>query len=211
MPDYLRDHVVNLYIENFVKQEAIFKAAGVPKNVKALNEVREPLLKDLEKTEFHTVICCKDDGDEQIKEIVGASMMILQMKGYAEPELNYKFETQELKKLLEIFSTLTAHFDELKVFNLDRNFSDRGAFVCPEYRGLGITDEFLKVRKEICKEYGIPINGAWVTSYGMWKAAERGGWETITEIPFQELGRKHGVTFENNPPFCKFMLARLDI
>ncbi|KAJ8729967.1 hypothetical protein PYW07_017005 [Mythimna separata] len=201
MPDYLRDNVVNLYIDHFVKVETTFKAAGVPRSVKALNEIREPILRAIEKPEFHTTICCKDDGDEQIKDIVGASLMTLQSKGYAEPEeLQYNCETKEMKKLLEIFCTLTTYFDEMKVYNLDRNFSDRGMFVLPEYRGLGIAQEFLKVRKQICKEYGVPLHGGWVTSVGTQKSAVRDGWETIVEIPFQDIGLKHGVKFEDCPP-----------
>ncbi|KAJ8728279.1 hypothetical protein PYW08_016664 [Mythimna loreyi] len=209
MPDNLRVDVVNLYIEYFVKQEAVFKAAGVPKSMKALNEVRVNMLEVTKTPGYHTMICCEDNGEEEIKEVIGASMMALLLKGHPEPE--WKFETQEIKKLVEMVSTLTAHFDEMKVFNLDRIFSDRGAFVRPEYRGLGIAHEFLKVRRRICQDHGIPIHGGWVSSYGMLRATEKDGWDVVSEISFQDLGRKHGVTFddENDPPSCLFKIARI--
>lgn len=63
----------------------------------------------------------------------------------------------------------------------------------------------------ICKEHNIPIHGAWTTSYGTRKAAERDGWETVCEVPIEEFGRKYGVTFESDvPPTFKFMIARIN-
>lgn len=66
-------------------------------------------------------------------------------------------------------------------------------------------------RRMQCKEHGIPIHGAWMTSYGTQKAGERDGWITVYEIDYQELGPKHGVTFKKGPPSCKYMIARIDL
>lgn len=64
-------------------------------------------------------------------------------------------------------------------------------------------------RRMICKEYGVPINGAWMTSYGTQKAATRDGWETVAEIHYEEFGKQHNVIYEKDPPSCKFMIARI--
>ena len=37
---------------------------------------------------FHSVICCLDNGNDDIKEILGASMMALTTKGDPEPEVD---------------------------------------------------------------------------------------------------------------------------
>ncbi|KAJ8728278.1 hypothetical protein PYW08_016663 [Mythimna loreyi] len=208
MPDYLRDHVVNLYIEYYVKEEAICKAVGVPKSIKALNEVRANILKATERPDSHTVVCCEDNGDEKIQDIVGASILTLQYKGQEEPK--WKYETQEVKKLLEIESSLADCFDEMKAYNLDRALRDKGAFVRPEYSGFGISAEYVNVRRMICKELGIPMHGAWVTAHGMQGGTERSGCENVYEIPLQDIARKHGVTLKDDLPSYKYMVVKVE-
>ncbi|KAJ8729968.1 hypothetical protein PYW07_017006 [Mythimna separata] len=200
---------MKLYINHFVKEENTFIAAGVPENEKAIEEVYEPILESFGKDGFHIVICCLDNDDDEIKVVTGASLMSLVSKG--DPGPDFDFKTKELKKFSEILHGLEAKFNEMKEFDLERCFGDRGLFVCPEYRGLGIAQELLKVRRLICKENEIPINGAWMTSYGTQKAAERDGWETVCEVQYEDLGQKYGVTFTKEPPSTKFMVARIQL
>lgn len=54
----------------------------------------------------------------------------------------------------------------------------------------------------------MPITCALVTTLGSQKAAERDGWETAFEIPYEELGTILGVHFEDVPLMCKFMIAK---
>lgn len=56
------------------------------------------------------------------------------------------FKTPEIQKLFEIMHGLDAQYNEMKAFDLDRAFNDRGVVVHPEYRGLGIAKELLRVR-----------------------------------------------------------------
>lgn len=58
----------------------------------------------------------------------------------------YDFKTIEMQQLWKIALVLETYYDEMKEFDLERRFIDKGLFVCPEYRGLGIAQEFLKVR-----------------------------------------------------------------
>uniref|UniRef100_A0A2A4J0Y6 N-acetyltransferase domain-containing protein n=1 Tax=Heliothis virescens TaxID=7102 RepID=A0A2A4J0Y6_HELVI len=208
MPENLFGTVVQLYVEYFVKQESTFKASGVPKSAESLEECSAFLSKIVEDNSFHITICCFDNDDDEHIEVIGASLMALTKKGEPEPEL--VFETPPLKKLVEMFKGLADYYNEEKEFGLDRFYSDRGLFVCPKYRGLGIAQEFLKTRRMICKEQEISINGAWMTSYGTQKAAERDGWETVCEIQYDEFEKKYGVTFDKEPPSSKFMIARIN-
>ena len=50
---------------------------------------------------------------------------------------------QILWKIAELLET---YYSEKKEFDLERRFTDKGLFVCSDYRGLGIAQEFLKVR-----------------------------------------------------------------
>lgn len=55
------------------------------------------------------------------------------------------------------------------------------------------------------------MHGAWMTAYGTQKAAERDGWKTVCEIQYDEYGKKYGITFEDAPPSCKFMVATIPL
>ncbi|CAH0701101.1 unnamed protein product [Spodoptera exigua] len=211
MPEDVKvvEKVIDCFLNYFVKEECTFKAAGVPESAEAMEELKGSVghMVTNEKPVFS--ICCLDNGKDEIDEVMGASLMMYMTREEAEKKLN--FETKELQKLIEMSDGLSEIYDDLKEFNLDPYLLDRGIVVCPEYRGLGIAQELLKVRRLISKEFGIPINGAWMTSYGTQKAAERDGWETVCEIQYEDLEKKFNVTYGRNPPSSKFMIARIPL
>ncbi|KAJ8728277.1 hypothetical protein PYW08_016662 [Mythimna loreyi] len=206
-PESVLEEVINQYMKYYVTEDTTFKAAGVTNNAAAMEELRVPMLKAIKEKGFHTMVCCLDTKDDQIKEILGVSMMVLTSKGDPEPE--FDFNTEEMKKLFDIFCELESLYDEAKALNSDRFFSDRGLFVIPEYRGIGVELELLKARRLSCKENGIPVSGAWMTSSDTQKAAESDGWESAFEIKFEELGKKLGVNFDSDPPSVKYMVAKI--
>lgn len=54
------------------------------------------------------------------------------------------------------------------------------------------------------------MTGAWMTSYGTHKAAERDGWEIKYKLDNEELKTRFGLTFEPpSPPFILFMIANI--
>ncbi|KAH9640736.1 hypothetical protein HF086_007307 [Spodoptera exigua] len=126
-----------------------------------------------------------DTEDDQINDIIGASLLVLQTK--ADETKKHTFMAKELNKVSQMAEDLAEIYDDRRAFNLDPYLLCRGVFVCPEYRGLGIAQELLRIRRLISKEYGIPITGAWMTSPGTQKAAERDGWETVCEVKFSDL------------------------
>ncbi|CAH0701102.1 unnamed protein product [Spodoptera exigua] len=204
----VQEKVLNINLKHFVLEENTFEAARVAENVEAIEEITGFIINMLNMDNHHIVICCLDN-DNQIDEVIGSSIMALTRKEDPKPEGGFK--TKELMKLAEIMNAMSESYDEVKEFDLNPCFSDRGLVVCPDYRGLGIGQEFLRVRRLICKEFGIPINGAWMTSYGTQKAAERDGWETVCELQYEDLEKKFNVTFPKNPPSTKFMITRIDL
>ncbi|CAH1645394.1 unnamed protein product [Spodoptera littoralis] len=203
------EKVLNINLKYFVPEESTLKAARVAESAEAVEEITEFIINMLNMENHHIVVCCLDNDNDQINEIIGSSIMALTRKDDPKPEGGFK--SKELMKVTEIMDATSKMYDEVKVFNLDPWFSDRGLVVCPEYRGLGIGQEFLRVRRLICKEYGIPINGAWMTSYGTQKAAERDGWETVCELRYEDLEKKFNVTYGRHPPSTKFMIARIPL
>ncbi|XP_035432708.2 uncharacterized protein LOC118264337 [Spodoptera frugiperda] len=202
------------FFNYFIKEERTFKAAGVPDSEEAMQELRMAFDYGMDpssqqKIEFS--ICCLDTGDDQIHDVIGGSILIYKTKADAEKEEKHVFNAAALNKVSQMAEDLAEIYDDMRAFNLDQYFICRGVFVCPEYRGLGIAQELLRIRRLICKEYGIPITGAWMTSPGTQKAAERDGWETVCELKFSDLEKKFNVTYEKFPPTNKFMIARVEL
>nr|XP_049699681.1 uncharacterized protein LOC110375471 [Helicoverpa armigera] len=207
MPDNLYEKVVNLYMNYYVKEDPIFKASGLLKSAAALEELREMMQKFTKGDGLYSVICCIDNGDDQVNDPIAASMMALTSKG--DPEPKFELKTEEIKKMFEIYYGMEAQFSEQKAVNLDRYYSDRGTFLNSEYKDLGILQELLKVRRLICKEQGIPMHGTWMTSHDLQSAAEADGWETAYEIKFEDLGKQYGVAFDKEPVSAKFMIVKI--
>lgn len=205
MPESLTEEVLTSYINYFMKEDSMCKAAGVLKNPEAIEELRGTMLEFAKDEGFHGVICCLDNGDDPIKEFIGASMMTLESKQESLPE--FKLKTEELNKMYDIYFGLEAYYDEAKELGLDSYFSDRGLFVHSEYRNLGIEQELFKVRRLICKERGISVVGAWMTTQDLEKGAEGDGWEVGCEVKYEELGQKYGVNLEADTASLKYMFA----
>ncbi|CAH1645395.1 unnamed protein product [Spodoptera littoralis] len=206
------EKALDTYFEYFIKEERTFKAAGVPDSEEAMQELRAVFDYGMnsdsqQKIEFS--ICCLDTGDDQINDVIGGSILIYKTK--ADVQKKHVFKAKALNKVSQMAEDLAEIYDDMRAFNLDRYFICRGVFVCPEYRGLGIAQEFFRIRRLISKEYGIPITGAWMTSPGTQKAAERDGWETVCELKFADLEKKFNVTYEKFPPTNKFMIARIQL
>ncbi|XP_022830887.1 uncharacterized protein LOC111359533 [Spodoptera litura] len=206
----VQEKVLDLLMTYFVTEEHTILAAGVADSEEAMQEMTAMQNYMLTMESMHIVICCSDTEDDQIGDIMGCSMMMFTKKG--DPKLEVEFRTKELKKLMEIVTNgFGESYDEMKVFDLDLCLYARGISVHPKYRGLGIAQEFLRTRRLICKEYGIPITGAWMTAIGTQKAAERDGWETVCELQHADLEKKFNVKYAKDPPSTKFMIARIEL
>lgn len=66
----------------------VILVTGVLKNPEAIEELRGTMLEFAKDEGFHGVICCLDNGDDPIKEFIGASMMTLESKQESMPEVN---------------------------------------------------------------------------------------------------------------------------
>ncbi|CAH0579393.1 unnamed protein product [Chrysodeixis includens] len=202
---------LDLYVNHFIKEESTFRASGIPKSAKALQEFRQSATKKLIGESFKMVVCCLDNGEDTDTVVGGSIMQLTTAEEYGQEMVKMIPKTEEQKKLFQVYGDMVNSYEVIKAFKMEKYFIDRGVVVHPDYRGLGIAQELFKVRRMQCKEHGIPIHGAWMTSYGTQKAGERDGWITVYEIDYQELGAKHDVTFKKGPPSCKYMIARIDL
>ncbi|XP_049868712.1 arylalkylamine N-acetyltransferase 1-like [Pectinophora gossypiella] len=210
MPSERANDVIDFNIEYFVKHEVFHKAAGVSDNPKALEECREfDSEMKLDETD-HVTICCLDGPDGVVGDLLGVSSMSYSTKDDEDFDIgDIEFKTEEMRKFFEFIDVQISLYDTMKEQNVDKILDGRGMAVHPDYRGLGIATEFLKIRSTICKERNVPITVACMTSLGSQKAAERAGWETVFQVPFLDLEERLGVTFDGAPPYLKIMLARV--
>ncbi|CAB3229883.1 unnamed protein product [Arctia plantaginis] len=202
------EDVAELIVNHFMTGEAISKAAGISKSDESIAEYKQLLLELLQDKDKHIVICCLDNDNGTVGEIIGASLMRLITKDKPE-ELKVQLKSKELQKLVDILKGLEEMYDMISEQGVEKFYDDRGVVVHPNYRRCGICYELVKTRRLICQKLGVPLTAALMTAYATQKAAERDGWETVFEYNFEEIGKLFNVTFDkNDPPIAKLMVAR---
>ncbi|XP_063358748.1 uncharacterized protein LOC134648196 [Cydia amplana] len=208
LPPGRREEAADLMVRYFARDEPFRKAAGFSKNPEALEEYKEYVTKTLQDPATRTVMCCADtDDDDETPDIMGISSIAVETKWDWDTIDSHR--TEESTKLNEMCKEVLANsgFNLLKKLNLTSYYADKSLLVLPEYRGYGISQQFLTVRRIMCSVDGIPITGAWMSARGTQISAERDGWETHFEHKFKDLSQKYGYTFEDVPPTEKFMAA----
>ncbi|KAI8436173.1 hypothetical protein MSG28_004252 [Choristoneura fumiferana] len=214
-PARLKD-AIDLLANFFARDEALHRAVGIANNPVAMERYRKYYELHMSDPSYRMVICCSDDTPEVTK-LMGLSIMSLSTdvtslikETLPQPEEAEPREVpQETKKLQQIVHEFLGAYNPVTEFNLDIYYDDKGIVVDPEYRGLGIAENFLKVRRLMCKAHGVPMTGAWMTAFGTQKAGARDGWETVKEIEYDYLAKKYDVAFIDVPRTMKFMIAKV--
>ncbi|KAG6450271.1 uncharacterized protein LOC115443604 [Manduca sexta] len=209
MTDDRKEDLMNLLMTYFVPEESMHRGPGIPKSPEAMAEILE-VYKDLwsVKSNQNLTICVSDDETESRSELLGASLIALETR--EEEKTHYNPITEVIKKSIKVYTCLATKYNVFEKHDLDEFYNGRGVVVHPKCRGLGIAQEFLRVRRLVCKEHSIPMTGAWMTSFGTQKAAIRDNWETVFEINTEDFGKEVGVKFENVPPTFLYMIGRCE-
>ncbi|XP_030024925.1 uncharacterized protein LOC115443601 isoform X2 [Manduca sexta] len=210
MTEDRREELMNLLINYFIPEESLHKSLGIPQKPDALAELIETYKEFWsEKPNQNLTICVSDDETETRGELLGASLIALEAREDASKEKpHYEPNTEEMKKFIEIYYVMAAKYNAFDKYDFDKFYNGRGLVVHPKCRGLGIAQEFLRVRRLVCKENNIPMTGAWMTAYGTQKAAARDNWETVFEMNTEDYAKEVGIKFENVPPTFMYMIGR---
>lgn len=193
-----------LMVKYFARDEPYRKATGFPNNPEALEEYRVYINKIFREAASRNVMCCADTDDDN-QDIIGISSVAVATESYW--DMTAGKGTEEAKKINAIFYDVSHKFDILKEFNLSSYYSGKSLVVVPEYRGYGIAEKFLTVRRLMCGAYGIPMTAAWMSTFATQIAAAKDGWQTLCELDYGDIARRHGVSFEGVPPTNKYMAA----
>ncbi|XP_063628694.1 uncharacterized protein LOC134800150 [Cydia splendana] len=198
------EEATELMVRYFARDEPYRKATGFPNNPEALEEYRDYINKIFRDPASRNVMCCADT-DEDEPDIIGISSVAVATESYW--DMTAGKGTEEAKKINAIFYDVSHSFDLLKEFNLSSYYSGKSLVVVPEYRGYGIAEKFLTVRRLMCGAHGIPMTAAWMSTFATQIAAEKGGWQTLCELDYADIAMRHGVSFEGVPPTNKYMAA----
>nr|XP_034830589.1 uncharacterized protein LOC117987663 [Maniola hyperantus] len=162
----------------------------------------------LERPNMSTVMCCVDDLNTA-GEIIGLSCMDLDKNAEKLKDIvqGMELKTKEIKNIFHILLTLEDYAGD-KAF--ETYYGGRGISVHPDYRGLGLANEFVRVRKLICIDHKVAMTCAWMTAIGTQKAAAKNNWKTLAEISLEDLEKQTGLKFEKKVPSFKYMYTTTD-
>ncbi|GBP64697.1 ATP-dependent DNA helicase PIF1 [Eumeta japonica] len=153
------------------------------------------------------LVCCVDDGTE---EIAGCNMLYIDEGKDNIAEIIKQVETPEILTLFRIIKVADKYYKISHGTDNKVLLNGAGLYVNPKFRGCGIATQILKARECLCKELQISETGAWFTGLGSQKAAQKAGYEVMSEVSYEELGEKTEVVFVDVPEYCKFMVLRVD-
>ncbi|KAJ2941600.1 hypothetical protein O0L34_g14656 [Tuta absoluta] len=200
-----KEAVCDFWNKYMTPNETFYKAAGIPKNEEALKEMRVTCTVEEYYDVSHCMICYEDKVLNTARPIVAISFV--SKEDWQQDEFIVKTTNPALKKLYKLLSVTADLYRVKEKLDVEKYYCGWGLCVRPDYAGLGIAREMFSLRRELCKAHGVPATGAWMTSIGSQKAAERAGWKTVFEIPTEELGRLSGCDFVDAPTTCKVMVA----
>ncbi|KAI8436171.1 hypothetical protein MSG28_004251 [Choristoneura fumiferana] len=217
LPSTRISDALDLFTKYFIRDEALCKASDIRNSPTAVKNLSDYYNHTLHDPSCHKVICCSDDTDD-VEDIMSVSVMRrytdeitkIHSKHYSRVQMLNSPEKLDLNrmKFLKMIYEMETLFDPVKEYKLDVYYGDVGAVIAPPYRGLGIIDQYSKIRRMICEAHKVPMTGAWMTAHATQRAAAVDGWETVREIAFDYFAKKYDVTFTNTPPTLKLMIGR---
>ncbi|XP_032524518.2 uncharacterized protein LOC116775677 [Danaus plexippus] len=209
-PPDRKEDVVDFIMTHLLRDEAFHKAAGIVNNDEAKAEFMEISKIYYEEKPHHISICCIDEDSDTVGEIIGLSIVIVSKNtdNFEDFVKQIQIKTKEMKNL---FGAAKVLFE----YNGPKNdyakyHEGRGVVVRPDYRKMGIANEFIRLRKSVCIEHSLPMTCAWMTSIGTQKASDKNGWKTFSEVSVAELEHKTGLTYDTNVSTFKLMYTTGD-
>ncbi|XP_063530799.1 uncharacterized protein LOC134741838 [Cydia strobilella] len=198
LPENRIDDAVHLYIKYYIHDETLLKMAGISQNPKAVKEYQLLISELIKDPTSLTMICCEDEDDGNVRQIVGVSLMTLTVVERQDLFRKLQPETDEMRLYLQWENIY--HFDllkEMKEQQIASFHDDIGLIVHPRFRKLGIATEFVRARRSACVAYNVAATGALTTAIGTKKIVEKDHWDTIKEFKLDDLGQHYGVTCED--------------
>ncbi|XP_041978290.1 uncharacterized protein LOC121732473 [Aricia agestis] len=194
-----------------LSEEVIYKASGLYKSEEGMKEYVEIITAANEYNPPKMMICCVDDGSKNGGEIAGTSIVSLDKDTDSLKDLVEKFEVKspELRNLIKAGIAL----EEEDLFRKYKtHYHGKGIVVHPNFRGMGIANEFVRLRGIICKENDVPMTAAWMTAKGSQRAAENNNWKTYTELLPEVIAEKSGLVFEKDAiPFKLMYITKEEV
>lgn len=78
--------------------------------------------------------------------------------------MNFQFISEKNIRLFAVLSLQNEGFDTFEHYGVDKYLTSAGLVVTPKYRGRGIGEHFLKIRRAICKDFDLKLTSTAFTS-----------------------------------------------
>ncbi|XP_063380323.1 uncharacterized protein LOC134666944 [Cydia fagiglandana] len=200
LPENRIDDAVHLFIKYFIHDEKLMKMAGISRNPKAVKEYEVFICEFIKDPASLTMICCEDEDDGNVREIVGVSLMSLTTVERQALFKKLQPETDEMRLYLQWENMFDSH-KQLKKLQIASLYDDIGMIIHPRFRKMGIATEFARARRSACVAHNVAAAGALTTAVGTEKIAKKDHWDTLKVFTLDDLGQHYGPTCEEGATF----------
>ncbi|KAK4880260.1 hypothetical protein RN001_008406 [Aquatica leii] len=174
------EDVVELLLKNYIYEEPLSKYFKVAEDELTLAEGREFYKHCM--LQGYSIVCMTKDDDDNPK-IVGFNINTLDSKYGPKIEVD-GIAFNQMLAIVEYIHSINNMYEYCGVAEF---FCDKGLYVLPEYRGYGITVEYLHCWKLIAKENNIKVVGGTFTSKFSQAAAQKAGFTELVSRAYVEL------------------------
>ncbi|KAK6639975.1 hypothetical protein RUM43_008252 [Polyplax serrata] len=204
-----RDQVLNNMRKFFLRDEPLSNSLGFADDQPAADGFISFVGKYLDrKMGLIAVVENLDDlGDESLPALAGCNITGV----VTEDEHDDMPEMEKIKIICEALEKLKEKENPFKFYKVSEMLYAMGLSVDPAFRGHNLGYEILKSRFPLCKAVGIKVTVTVFTGSAAQKAATRLGFETLTEIAYDEYKDGNGqVVFKiDSPKSMKLMGIRI--
>lgn len=198
-PERIEDAIRHM-CDHFLRDEPICRSlnlANDPVGVRELSEVWRKVAH-----QRCAVVCFREGSDE----IVGLNMLTVVSRS---DESSSKFESRAARDFVLATLYMTEKAKLFETHRVDRFLSAWGLSVHPDYRGLGISTEILRVRALVCRAFGVRLSATVFSHPGSQVPAAKVGFQDAVVERFEDLALK-GFSFPVPVEFNKLMTLTVE-
>ncbi|XP_026322704.1 uncharacterized protein LOC113232254 [Hyposmocoma kahamanoa] len=184
----LEDRALQLLEKYFTRDEPPCKCIGIQNHPTALSE-----LSKLWRTTIQDKLSlvCVEDKDNPA-ELIGVNALTVASR--SDKDEIFQSDDKVWAQVFGAVDTMARSVDIFQHFGVDQYLTAYGLVVDPEWRGLNIGKEILIARIPLCKALGLKVTATVFTAGASQAAAKKAGFETLSEITYDELA-KRGYVF----------------
>lgn len=206
LPPELDDAVMEHLVTHFLRDEPVCSLSGLrnePDSLRCFTGIWRRYLQ-----QRAVLVALLEDDDGVPRRVVGANITKVECR--ADKGKKVQVEGVACRKVFDAYDFLMARIqpDVFTRYGVECYLTALGLSVDPEFRGQGVGEQLLRARWDLCRALGIPLTVTWFSATASQILAERVGFETLTEISYEEYGEPDFT--KSTTPTMKIMAARIN-